>query len=147
MAQGIIFDYIGTVSAGSKGGLYPYTLEVLKALKPKYKLALMSLAGRGIERRRQDLEEEGIIDYFDSVVIDTYKTPEHFVQCMREMGVSPKDTIVVGDRTAREIKIGNELGCRTIWIQKGDYSHETPNEETGEPTMKINTIEDLLDIL
>jgi len=116
MKRGIIFDWIGTLSAGSKGGLYPYTIKVLRALKPKYKLALMSLAGRGIERRYQDL-------------------------------VTPENTHVVGDRTVREIKIGNALGCKTYWIQKGDYANETPNTETGKPTMIINSIEDLLDIL
>jgi len=147
MKRGIIFDWIGTLSAGSKGGLYPYTIKVLRALKPKYKLALMSLAGRGIERRYQDLVETGVLEYFDSVVIDVDKTPENFIKCMEEMGVTPENTHVVGDRTVREIKIGNALGCKTYWIQKGDYANETPNTETGKPTMIINSIEDLLDIL
>lgn len=63
------------------------------------------------------------------------------------MGVKPENTLVVDDRTVRGIQIGNHLGCQTAWIQSGQYSGETPNSETGEPTYRINSVEDLLKIL
>lgn len=47
-------------------------------------------------------------------------------------------------RVVRGIKIGNKLGCITCWIQKGKYSHELPNKETGKPTYKINSVEELV---
>jgi len=63
------------------------------------------------------------------------------------MEMTPATTAIVDDRTVRGIQIGNQLGCRTYWIQTGEYAHEMPNEETGEPTARINSIEDLLELL
>jgi FMN phosphatase YigB (HAD superfamily) len=87
------------------------------------------------------------MDYFDSVIIDVSKTSQHYIKCMREMGTTPETTAIVDDRTARGIKVGNQLGCKTFWIQRGEYSHEMPNQETGEPTYRIDSIEDLLRIM
>ena len=141
--KGIIFDWIGTLYERDKG-LFPYTERVLRELKPKCKFGLVSLARNRIEARRQELEQSGILHLFDSVIIDISKTPEHYIRCMEEMGTAPETTVIVDDRTVRGIKVGNQLGCQTYWIQKGEYAHEIPNKETGEPTYRIDSIEDLL---
>jgi len=146
MIQGIIFDWIGTLYERNKG-LFPYSVRVLQELKPKYRFGLVSFARNGIEARRKELEESGILHLFDSVIVDTTKTSEHYLRCMKEMGTTPKTTAIVDDRTIRGITAGNRLGCETFWIQQGEHTHEIPNEETGEPTYRINSIEDLLKIL
>jgi FMN phosphatase YigB (HAD superfamily) len=144
--KGIIFDWKGTLYEQNKG-LFPYSERVLRELKSKYKIGIVSIAKNGIEARRKELEDSGILKMFDSVIIDTSKTQEHYLRCMEEMGTTPKTTAIVDDRTIRGIKIGNQLGCPTFWIQKGEYAHEIPNKETGEPTYKIDSVEDLLNIL
>lgn len=141
--KGIISDWMGTLYKRNEG-LFPFTIPVLKALKPKYKLGLISLGKEGIEQRRAEIEATGIIPYFNHIIIDTTKTREIYLRCMLEMGLVIKDTAIVDDRMLRGIMIGNQLGCETYWIQKGDFAHELPNAETGEPTHKIDSIEDLL---
>lgn len=143
----IIFDWIGVLSAGSKGGIFPYSQRVLQELKPKYKLGLVSLAGFGNERRVKDIEESGLKRYFDSIVVDTTKKPEHYTQCMNELESYPESTLIVDDRTVRGIQIGNKLGCKTCWVMYEKYLHETPNEETGEPTYRIKSIENIFEVL
>ena len=150
--EGIIFDWIGTLSAGSKGGVYPYSEKVLQYLREKkeikYRIGLVSIAGFGVKERIKDLEKTGIIYYFDSIIInDKMKTPKHYIQCMHEMGTVPRTTIVVGDTASLEIRIGNKLGCKTYWIQNSVFAPEPPNKKTGEPTKIINSVEDLLKIL
>ncbi|MFH1377083.1 MAG: HAD hydrolase-like protein [Candidatus Woesearchaeota archaeon] len=147
MIKGIIFDWVKTLSSGSRS-LFPYSERVLKECKKRgYKLGLISLAGRGIEERWEDFRVTGILKYFDSVLVGGEKTEEQFLQCMKEMGTTPETTAIVDDRSIRGIAIGNSLGCTTFWIQKGKWAHEAPNKETGEPTYRINTIEDLLTYL
>lgn len=145
--KAIIFDWIGVLSGGTKGGVYTFSAGVLESLKPEYKLGLVSLAGFGNEKRQQDIINSGLAKYFDSVVIDTTKKPAHYTKCIRELGVTPEETVVVDDRTVKGIMIGNKLGCSTVWVRKGHYEHELPNTETGNPTYVINTIQQLKEIL
>jgi HAD superfamily hydrolase (TIGR01509 family) len=145
--EAIIFDWVETLSEGSRS-LYPYSKNVLEELRSRgYKLGLISLAGHGNAKRSEDIKATGIEPYLDSVIIDTVKTPEIYLRCIKELGATPETTAVVDDRTLRGIKIGNQIGCQTFWVMSKKYLHEAPNEETGEPTYRINSVEDLLRIL
>ncbi len=145
--NGIIFDWVGTLAERGRK-LFPFSKEVLINLKSRgYKLGLVSIAGFGIERRWEDLQETGVIDFFDSIQIDVIKTPKHYLDCMKSMRTLPDSTIIVDNEMMAGIKLGNKLGCRTVWIQKGEYAHEIPNEDTGEPTYKIDSVKDLITLL
>ena len=140
---GVIFDWVQTLSDG-KRTLFPFSEKVLGALKLKYKLGLVSLAGHGNADRWDDLRATGILPYFDAVIVDTTKKPHHYLDCAEQMGIHIQRAAIVDDRMLRGIQIGNNLGCVTFWIQKGPYAYETPTPETGEPTHCIDSIEDLL---
>ena len=145
MIEVIIFEWVGTLYDKNKKDLFPYSERILRELHPRYKLAVISKAvSNNVETRLKQMSEIG--QYFDFIVADTDKTPEQFIECMRRLNVRPENTLVVDDRTIRGIIIGNKLGCQTAWIQNGEYAHEIPNGETGEPTYRINSIEDLLTI-
>lgn len=146
MAKGIIFDWNGTLYQEGQG-LMPNVNGILQELqRQEYKLGLVTRARGDVDRKGQ-LESSGIMHYFDSVVIDVEKGPEQYRRCLDELGVSVKDAFVVDDRTAVGIKIGNKLGCITLWITEGKFSDELPNEDTGEPTHKIKSIDELQRIL
>ena len=145
MIEAVIFDWAGTLYEKNEG-IFPYTEKVLRYLKPKYKLAVISKAvSDNVETRLKQINE--LRQYFEVVIADKDKTQEQFIECMKELKVIPENTLIVDDRTLRGIKIGNKLGCQTYWIRNGEYAHELPNKETGNPTKIINSIEDLLTIL
>ena len=147
MAKGIIFDWVETLSEGSRK-LFPKSEEVLRECKSRgYVLGLISLAGHGIRNRQDDISATGITKYFGCIIIDTQKTSDHYIQCMEKLGIKPTHTLIVDDRTLRGISIGNTLGCKTCWIKRPKYAHEAPNKETGEPTYIIHSIEELLTII
>lgn len=144
--QGIIFDWNGTLYEKNKG-LFPKTIEILEYLKQNYPLCLITLAKEDNQKRQEILKQTGIIFYFKHIIIDTTKTTQHYQKCMEMMHTSPQNTIIIDDRTQRGIKIGNQLGCQTYWITEGEYAHELPDKETGEPTKRIKNIEELLKCL
>jgi FMN phosphatase YigB (HAD superfamily) len=144
--KAIIWDWIGTLYDRNNGP-YPFAPHILKELQPRFKHGLVSIARNGVDNRRIELEDSGIMHYFDSVIIDTKKTPNHYLRCIEVMGTTPRTTIIVDDRTVRGIKIGNELGCETYWIQNGEYAHEIPNEETGQPSWTLSKAEDLIGLI
>lgn len=144
--EAIIFDWIGTLSQFGGKGLFPYSEEVLRKLRPKYSLAVISKAFPGdIGERQYQINE--IRQYFEFTLVDAEKDPEDFIYCMEKLKVLPANTLVVDDRMDRGIKIGNDLGCVTAWIQQGKHKNILPSKETGKPDYKINSVEDLLSIL
>jgi FMN phosphatase YigB (HAD superfamily) len=46
----------------------------------------------------------------------------------------------------KRLKTGIELGCKTFWIQTGEFSNLPPDKNTGEPTKRIDSVKDLLNI-
>jgi len=46
-----------------------------------------------------------------------------------------------------QLKYGNLRGHPTVWLQKGKFADELPNEETKSPTFTIRTLEELADII
>ena len=142
----VIFDWVGTLYQFDGKGLFPFSEEVLRRLSQRYKLAVISKAVSGnVETRRQQIRD--LEHYFEFIVADTEKTQEQFIECIQRLNVRPQETLVVDDRADRGIQIGNRLGCQTAWIRQGKYSDKMPDKETGEPTYRINSVEDLLVIL
>ena len=147
MIKGIIFDWRGTL-ADRNHHPFPFTKKVLERLKVKYRLGLISAAGKNnVSQRKKILDSSDLLPLFDSVIVTENKNEIHFLQCMQELNIIPQNTAIVDDRTIRGIKIGNKHGCQTYWIKKGFFENELPNAETGQPTQIIDTIEDLLKYL
>ena len=146
MIKAIIFDWVGTLYQFGGKGLFPYSERVLRELKPRYKLAVISKAvSNNVEVRMTQMN--AIRHYFDFILADVDKTEAQFIECMQKLGVKPKNTLVIDDRMDRGIQIGNKLGCQTYWIKNGQYSDITPNAETGQPNKIIKSVENLLTIL
>ena len=146
MIEAIIFDWTGTLYQKNTA-LFPDAIHTLNTLKPKYKLGLVSKGGQDIANRIKEIKETGIWALFDLVIVDIEKEQEQFIYCLEQLNVKPENTLVVGDRTLREIRVGNALGCQTYWIKRGRFSHETPTDYTGYPTRTITTASDILEYL
>src|SRR3989338_3446953 len=145
MIEAVIFDWIGTLH---ERGIGPYkdaqkTLEALR--RGGIKMSLISIA-KDEEKEARDLEIElsGLSDYLDHIIIDKIKSPMQYLACINMMGADIGTTGVADDRTKRGITIGNELGCPTFWIKRGEYAHQLPDEETGQPTYIISTVSEML---
>lgn len=142
MIKAIIFDWIDTIYQRNSG-LFPESRQILEEFSKKYMLGLVSKR-KDPKQGYGEIDELNISKYFGSIVIARRKTPIEFRKCLSELSVNPKETLVVGDRTIREIRIGNQMGCQTYWIEAGEHAHEKPDKKTGQPTKIIHSIGDLL---
>ena len=106
----------------------------MRRLSSRYRLCLI---GRDQEGRSATLEAAGIRDCFSVVRFVPEKTPEAFSQVV---GSGPLPVSVVGDRMREEIRIGNRLGYRSIWVRAGKFASEAPDAETGEPTHIVPSV-------
>jgi FMN phosphatase YigB (HAD superfamily) len=139
--KAIIFDWVGTLYERDVG-LFPDVEIILRNLHSTHKLGLISKR-KNPAQGHEELNKLGLANHFDSIIIATKKTQIEFKKCIKELGVFPEEILVVGDRTIREIRIGNILGCDTAWIKTGEHADEKPNRKTGLPTYIINSLKEL----
>ena len=120
--------------------------EVLAALRPKYRMVLVSNFYGNIEAILRDY---GLAEYFDSViesaVVGVRKPdPEIYRLGVKATGCEAKDVTVVGDSYSKDIVPANAIGCRTIWLRGEGWSREDAGELA---TYEITSLPDVLHYL
>jgi len=136
----IIFDYNRTIYDPEKLELYDGVYDLLNRLSQEHKLYLVSKNEPG---RGNIITELGIGDFFNEIIFVDNKTTTDF----QKLVGADTNVVVVGDRVKGEIKIGNMLGYKTVWVRQGKFKHELPEEETEEPDVVIHNITDLFNVL
>lgn len=117
--------------------------EVLAALRPKYRMVLVSNFYGNIEAILRDF---GLAEYFDAViesaVVGVRKPdPEIYRLGVKATGCEAKDVTVVGDSYSKDVVPATEVGCRTIWLRGEGWS----GEDAGElATYEITSLPDVL---
>ena len=117
--------------------------EVLAALRPKYRMVLVSNFYGNIEAILRDY---GLAEYFDAViesaVVGVRKPdPEIYRLGVKATGCEAKDVTVVGDSYSKDIVPANAIGCRTIWLRGEGWSGEDAGDGA---TYEITSLPDVL---
>lgn len=69
------------------------------------------------------------------------------VLTLARLGLKVEDVAIVDDRVKRGITWGNQHGAITIWLRKGKFMLELPDDDSGKPTHTINDLTELCSIL
>ncbi len=148
MKKLIIFDWGRTLYNPETKDIFGETIPTLDYLKPKYRLAIVSLVVNGdIESRREILNKNKLEKYFELISFTTEDKDALYKETLRKLGVDAKEAIIVDDRVIRGIKWGNQNATTTIWLQKGKFENELPDAETGTPTFTIKNLREIKTIL
>ncbi len=123
--------------------------EVLEALRGKYTLGVIANQADGLEKR---LEEFGIAPYF-SVVVSSFDVkcvkpdPRIFAIALEKAGCKAENAVMIGDRLDNDIFPAKRLGMKTIWIRQGFGGMQTPKDERYTPDARVETLQEILDLL
>lgn len=146
--KAIILDYGRTLHDHEVGNFFPEAEEVLKTLRRKYRLALVSITSPDdVPRRLVKLQKFDLAKYFESVEIVHEKKNEALERTVQRLGAPYEQVAIVDDRSHGSIAWGNKHGCTTVWLQKGKFADELPDATTGQPTHIIHELKDLISIL
>lgn len=63
-----------------------------------------------------------------------------FQRIQKELGLPSEEILIVGDRPAREIRAGNELGMHTVRIHRGEFRSQMPIGKEEEPDHVVPNI-------
>jgi FMN phosphatase YigB (HAD superfamily) len=148
MKKTIIFDWGRTLYDPEIQSLDKSVPSLLERLKEKYNFVIVSLAKDGnIQKRTELIKKYNIEKYFIKIVFTIDDKEKAYTETVNQLALSPKNTIIIDDRVVRGIAWGNMFGATTIWLKKGKFSTELPNEQTGQPTFTIKDFAELKDIL
>ncbi len=144
MCKGVIFDFNRTIYDPQNASLMKGATDLLDFFRDKgLVMSLLSKANQ--PGREEEIKNLGIETYFvDTIVTYGKKKPAHFRHLLEAMKTEPSETIVIGDRVKSEIHLGNELGMRTIWLRKGKFKEEWPDQKSEEPDFVVKSLEEIL---
>lgn len=120
--RAIIWDFRNTIYNPDTQEFEEGALEILEKYFGKYKMVIIT-STPARERRIQLIKDLGIDKYFEEIIVGV-KTPELFQSICEELCVKLEEVYVIGDSYNSEIRVGNELGMKTIW-----FRHGNPDEE------------------
>jgi putative hydrolase of the HAD superfamily len=100
---------------------YPETLEVLRALRKRYRLGLITNTS---EVSFAPLRREfGLDGYFDSIVT-SYEAgilkpdPQIFRLALERLGVTPAEAVMVGDNPRDDVVAAEAIGMRAVLVDR-----------------------------
>lgn len=115
---------------------YPETLKSLSIIRKQWRTGLLSNADD--DYLFPALQRLGL--KFDAVLSSeqarAYKPqPSLFQEILRRLGVTPQESVYVGDRQFEDVKGAGEVGMRTVWINRNgaplDSKLPTPDYQIG----------------
>jgi len=129
--QGIFFDAGNTLLVEEPGKhlwemaliRIPDALEVLTALKPQYRLGVISnTVGSGDADLSEVLEKAGIRSLIDALVTSrdfgrAKPDPAIYAEGARRLGVSLAQTLMVGDRLDTDVAGALNAGIPGVWLR------------------------------
>jgi putative hydrolase of the HAD superfamily len=131
----------------------PHIGEVLKQLKGKYKLAIVTNTSTSKEERiRLALRIIGLEDYFDAVVTSVdvgHEKPDEEIYCeaLKRIHVKPTESVMVGNRIKTDVLGANKLGITSVHFKWNDRYPEEAASPFEKPDYTINSLTQLPQIL
>ena len=149
MTKLIVFDWGRTLFDNDANALFPDTKELLAHLAMKYTLTIVSISKpEHIEHRERVINEHSLRPVFASIMfVGSNEKDAAYAKTLQQLGVAPQETVIVDDRVVRGIAWGNRNGGTTIWLKKGKFGNELPNEKTGTPTHTIHELKELYKLI
>ncbi len=143
MRTGIIIDFNHTLYDPGVDTLHPDALALLDACRhEETRIFLVSAAGPG---RRELITRLGLDPFFDHIIVTAHKSQATFDDIQNRWPA--KEWIVIGDRIKREITYGNTFGATTIWIQRGKFATELPENNQEQPSYTVHTLAEVIPII
>jgi FMN phosphatase YigB (HAD superfamily) len=154
--RGVIFDWGRTLFDNETGDFFPEAHEVILSFKKRWRLAIASVVGekkegeRGISsiyERVRLLDMSGLTVFFDFSLFthDENGKPSFFRKISDRWEVAPENILVIDDRMVR-LAWAIQNGFQTVWLMRGKFAEEFPDDETGNPGLVITSLTELKEL-
>lgn len=119
------------------------SIEILKQLAGKYKLALVSNFYGNLESVLSDFGFDCFSTVVESAVVGVRKPDARiFSIALERMGLNAEEVVVVGDSLKNDIMPAKSVGCKTMWLKGIGWDGTTEDSPAADHT--IGKLEDIL---
>lgn len=120
--------------------------KVLAEVKKDYPMALVSNFYGNISTVLREFRLDGLFDnVIESAVVGVRKpNPQIFVLGAEALGLTPEETVVIGDSYDKDITPARQAGCHTVWF-KGEGWNEKAYDESL-PDAVITELKQVLNV-
>ncbi len=107
-------------------------MELLELLKEKNTLAIVS--NGKFDQQMFKLKKAGIDSafFYKITLLDGGSKKNSYLEVINELGLLPKDVLVIGDRIQVDLSPAKEIGCNTVHMKKGRGSQVQGNQEDAD---------------
>ena len=124
--------------------LVPGTMELLKYLKPKYHLHLITNGFQEVQHTK--LSGSGMEPYFETLTVSEEvgvkkPNPEIFHYALRKAGAKAEESLMIGDEMAVDIDGARAAGMDTLLF------HPTEDRVEGECTYEVRSLMEIIGLL
>lgn len=135
-------DYVA-ISA-TKTRLFPHSHEALSYLKERYRLLIITNGFQEVQYKK--IRNSGLEEYFEGIITSEQtgvQKPhgEIFRYAMEEAGVTPKESLMIGDDIEGDIQGAQALGLDQVYFNPERKQHQ------AHPTYEIHSLLELKRIL
>ncbi|HEY3422688.1 MAG TPA: HAD family hydrolase [Methanocellaceae archaeon] len=126
--------------------LYRGVFETLDRLKQRYRLGIVSDSQP--DHAYPELQMLGIHGFFNAIIVSAehgYRKPDVrlFEECLGRLGVTPSESVYLGNDTFRDVKGAKDAGMKAVLIMT-KYGQKSGN---ATPDFIIDKIEEIDDVL
>ena len=126
---------------------FPEAVGVIEELRANFQLAVVTNGSPAVQRFK--LEQAGLSGYFPVVVASGdvgigKPDPLPFTTALDQLGVAPKEAMVIGNSWSSDIQGAANLGMRSIWFNLDN--DERPDNGTP-PTFEISSLSEIPDVI
>jgi putative hydrolase of the HAD superfamily len=127
--------------------VYDSTFRVLQALKPNYKLLLLTNGAPDLQQEKLGGVPD-LASYFDHIVIsgefgEGKPSAAIFRHALERLGIKPEQGVMIGDKLTTDILGSNTIGMANIWIDH----HGAQGNDHIVPKHRVSKLEDILPII
>ncbi|MBI2355667.1 MAG: HAD hydrolase-like protein [Candidatus Doudnabacteria bacterium] len=155
--KAIIFDWGGVLAGAETKQIYPESEEVLSYCSKKYRLALACIASK-FEERKQQIQNSRLGGFFETIkvapmLVEQISDPaflgkdDLYNKIVEELNLPQEEILIIDDRVVRGIRYANQHRHPSIWVQRGKFAHELPNDQTGQPTYTVKSLLEIMKII
>jgi putative hydrolase of the HAD superfamily len=129
----------------------PHAEQVLRALKKKYKLAMMTDSDGNPRIKDERIKATGLGKRFDVIVTsddsgENKPSRKFYKIILKNLAVKPEECVMVGDKPLVDLELAKKLGMKTVWMQHGRWS-EIANRKRLRFKFVDHKIKDLKELL
>jgi putative hydrolase of the HAD superfamily len=129
-------------------------IDVVKKLKKKYKVAILSNNVQGWVE--QDIKNYKIGKLFDAIIISSEvgerkPNAKIYYEALRRLSVKPEESVFIADEVAEDLVAASGLGIKTIWLNaksKGWWGKDDKNIlKIYKPDATIKKLREVINVI